>query len=29
VEILREAGFDDAAIEKMITDGATIDGPLK
>ena len=29
VEILREAGFDDAAITRMIADGATIDGQLK
>jgi len=28
VEILREAGYDAAAIEAMITSGATIDGRL-
>lgn len=26
IEILREAGFDDAAIEAMVADGATVDG---
>jgi crotonobetainyl-CoA:carnitine CoA-transferase CaiB-like acyl-CoA transferase len=29
VEILREAGVDDATIEQMIKTGATIDGQLK
>ncbi len=29
VEILREAGFDEAAIEQMIAAGATVDGRLK
>jgi hypothetical protein len=29
VEILREYGFDDAAIEQMVAAGATIDGQLK
>jgi crotonobetainyl-CoA:carnitine CoA-transferase CaiB-like acyl-CoA transferase len=29
VEVLREAGYDDAAIESMIAAGATVDGRLK
>jgi len=29
VEVLREYGFDDAAIEQMVAAGATIDGKLK
>lgn len=29
VEILREAGYDDAAIEAMVAAGATVDGRLK
>ena len=29
VEVLREAGYDDAAIESMIAAGATVDGSLK
>jgi crotonobetainyl-CoA:carnitine CoA-transferase CaiB-like acyl-CoA transferase len=29
VEVLREAGYDDAAIESMIAGGATVDGRLK
>jgi crotonobetainyl-CoA:carnitine CoA-transferase CaiB-like acyl-CoA transferase len=29
VEVLREAGYDDAAIESMIAVGATVDGRLK
>ena len=29
VEILREAGYDDAAINAMVADGVTVDGRLK
>ena len=29
VDILREAGYDDAAIEAMVADGATLDGRIK
>ncbi|MGH8642406.1 MAG: CaiB/BaiF CoA transferase family protein [Burkholderiales bacterium] len=29
VEVLREAGYDDAAIESMVAAGATVDGRLK
>jgi crotonobetainyl-CoA:carnitine CoA-transferase CaiB-like acyl-CoA transferase len=29
VEVLREAGYDDAAIEAMVATGATVDGRLK